>query len=136
MPSPMKPSFRPFLPATLTMFIPGWVGLYLLINFTLPTLWPRWAFFFCATFALTGTALPIIYFVNRRFNYKNFPPANVITRQALWIGVYGATLAWLQLGRVATLSLASGMGVGFVLIEVLIRLREKAQWTPPEIDND
>jgi len=131
-----NPAFRPFLLATLTMLSIGWVGLYLLINFTLPTLWPRWAFFFCAMFALTGTTLPVIYFVNRRFNLKNFPPANVITRQAIWVGVYGAILAWMQLGRVANLNLAAGLALGFVLIEVFIRVREKAQWTPPQIDND
>ena len=131
-----NPSFRSFRTPTLTMLLLGWGGLYLLISFTLPTLWPRWAFFFCATLALTGTALPIIYFINRRFNLKKFPPANIIIRQALWVGVYGASLAWLQLGRVATLSLAAGLAFGFVLIEVLIRMREKIQWTPPEIDND
>ena len=132
----MKPTFRPYLPATLTMFSLGWVGLYLLITFTLPTLGPRWAFFFLASFALTGTALPIIYFVNRRFNLKNFPAANIIIRQSLWVGVYGATLAWLQLGQVASPSLAVGLGLGLVAIEALIRLREKAQWTPPQIDHD
>lgn len=132
----MKPTFRPFRTATLTMFLVGWAGLYALVNFTLPTLGPRWAFFFLANLALTGTALPVIYFINRRFNVKNFPPANVITRQAIWVGVYGATLAWMQLGRVATLNLAAGMAFGFVLIEVLIRMREKAQWTPPEINHD
>lgn len=132
----MKPTFRPYLTPTLTMFFIGWVGLYVLVSFTLPTLGPRWAFFFLAVFALTGTALPIIYFINRRFNMKNFPPANVITRQAIWIGVYGAILAWMQLGRVATPNLAAGLAFGFVFIEVLIRVREKAQWTPPEIDND
>lgn len=132
----MKPTFRPYLIATLTMFILGWAGLYSLINFTLPTLGPRWAFFFLAVLALTGTALPIIYFINRRFNVKNFPASNVITRQAIWVSVYGATLVWMQLGRVATLNLAAGLAFGFVLIEVLIRMREKAQWTPPEINHD
>ncbi len=131
-----NPTFRPYLLATLIMFIAGWAGLYSLVNFTLPTLGPRWAFFFLAVLALTGTALPIIYFINRRFNLKNFPAANVIIRQALWVGVYGATLAWMQLGRVATVNLAAGMAFGFVLTEVLIRMREKAQWIPPEIKND
>ncbi len=131
-----KNSFRPFLPATLTMFIIGWVGLYLLVNFTLPTLGPRWAFFFLTTFALSGTALPIVYFFNYRFNFKNFPAPNILTRQALWVGVYGATLAWLQLGQVANISIALGLALGLIAIEALIRLREKAQWTPPKIDND
>ena len=130
-----KPSFTPFLVVTLVMFIGGWVGLYSIVSFTLPTLGPRWAFFFFAVFALTGTALPIIYFVNRRFNVKNFPSANVIVRQAIWVGVYGAMLAWMQLGRVATINLAAGLAFGFVLVEVLIRMREKAQWTPPTIED-
>jgi len=111
------------------------VGLYFLINYTLPTLAPRWAFFFLATLALSGTALPLVYFLHRRFS-KDFPPANVIVRQALWVGIYGATLAWLQLGRVANLSIVIGLALGFIAIESLIRLREKAQWTPPEIQND
>ena len=131
----MKPTFRPYLPPTLALAISGWAGLYFLINYTLPTLLPRWAFFFLATLALSGTALPIAYFLHRRFA-RPFPPANVITRQALWVGVYGATLAWLQLGKVANLSIAIGLALGLIAIETLIRLREKTQWTPPEIPND
>ncbi len=132
----MKPTFRPYLSSTLVMFILGWAGLYLLINFTLPTVWPRWAFFFLATLALTGSALPIAYFLHRRFTKPDLPPANVILRQALWVGVYGATLAWLQLGQVANLSISIGLALGLIAIESLIRLREKSQWTPPEIKND
>ncbi len=131
----MKPSFRPYLMPTLTLALSGWVGLYFLISFTLPTLLPRWGFFFLATLALSGTALPIVYFFHRRFD-KKFPPANIITRQALWVGFYGATLAWLQLGKVANLSIAIGLALGLIAIETLIRIREKSQWTPPEIDHD
>ncbi len=131
----MKPSFQPYRFPAISLALVGWAGLYLLINFTLPTLAPRWAFFFLATLALSGTALPITYFFHRRFG-KNFPPANVILRQSLWVGIYGATIAWLQLGRVANLSIVIGLALGFIAIESLIRLREKAQWTPPEIEND
>ena len=130
-----KPSFRPYRLPALSLALIGWVGLYLLINFTLPTLLPRWTFFFLATLALSGTSLPIAYFLHRRFS-RDFPPANVIIRQALWVGTYGATLAWLQLGRVANLSIVIGLALGLIAIESLIRLREKAQWTPPEIEND
>ncbi|MBT3189894.1 MAG: hypothetical protein HN736_16265 [Anaerolineae bacterium] len=131
----MKPSFRPYLYPTLALAIVGWVGLYLLISFTLPTLLPRWAFFFLATLTLSGTALPVVYFFHRRFG-ADFPPANVITRQALWVGVYGATLSWLQLGKVVNLSIIIGLALGLIAIESLIRVREKSQWTPPEIEND
>ena len=131
----MKPSFRPYLPATLTLLIIGCAGLYSLINFTLPTLLPRWGFFFLATLALTGTALPITYFLHRRFA-ASIPVANIITRQSLLVGVYGALLAWLQLGKVANLSIVIGLALGLIAIETLIRLREKSQWIPPEIPYD
>ncbi len=131
----MKPSFRPYrLPALLLALI-GWGGLFYLINYTLPTLGPRWAFFFLAVLAFSGTALPIVYFFHRRFA-KDFPPANVITRQSLWVGIYAATAAWLQLGKVANFSTIIGLALGLIAIETLIRIREKAQWTPPEIEND
>jgi len=129
-------TFRPFLIPTLTMLILGWGGLYSLINFTLPTLWPRWAFFFLTTLALTGSALPFVYFFHQRFNQSIFPTINIIRRQALWAGVFGSTLAWLQLGQVANLSIAIGLAIGILAIEALIRLREKSQWTPPEVDYD
>jgi len=118
------------------MLILGWGGLYSLITFTVPTLWPRWAFFFLITLALTGSALPVVYFFHQRFNQANFPAASIIRRQALWAGVYVATLAWLQLGQVANLSIAIGLAIGIIAIEALIRLREKSQWTPPEVDYD
>jgi hypothetical protein len=130
-----KNSFRPYRFPAFSLALIGWVGLYLLVNYSLPTLGPRWAFFFLLTLALSGTALPIAYFLHRRFN-EDFPPANVIIRQALWVGIYGATLAWLQLGRVANLSIVIGLALGLIAIESLVRLREKAQWTPPEIEND
>lgn len=130
------PSFRPYLLPSFLLALSGWAGLYFLVNYTLPTLGPRWAFFFLATLALSGSALPIVYFLHRRFNLKNFPPSQIITRQALWVGVYGATLAWLQLGKVANLSTVIGLALGLIAIETLIRIREKAQWTPPEIDYD
>ena len=49
---------------------------------------------------------------------------------AIWVGVYGATLAWLQIARILTPSLAFLLALGFVLIEYLLRLREKSQWSP------
>ena len=131
----MKPTFRPYLFPTLTLVIIGWAGLYLLVSFTLPTLLPRWAFFFLATLALSGTAIPIIYFFHRRFGEK-IPVSQVVTRQAMWVGVYGATLAWLQLGRVANLSTSIGLALGLIAIETLLRVREKTQWTPPEIETE
>jgi hypothetical protein len=97
--NPKPLSFLSFLPAAIFLALVGWGGLAALIFYTLPTLGPRWLFFFLAVIALTGTSLPVVYFFNRRF--PSTPPAEpgVYLRQAIWVGVYAGTLAWLQLGR-------------------------------------
>ena len=124
------PSINSFLPAALFLAIIGWGGLIALIYFTMPTVGPRWLFFFLSVLAVTAIALPLAAFLNNRF--PSTPPATtgVILRQALWVGIYFPTLAWLQIGRVLTPSLALLLAVGFILIEFLLRLREKSQWKP------
>lgn len=127
---PLSP-FRNFLPAALILIIFGWGGLAVLIFFSLPTVWPRWAFFIAWDLALTGMALPITWFLNLRF--PGDPPSGDtdVIRQAIWVGVYGATLAWLQLGGGVSPWLIFGLAAGLVAIEILIRIRERARWQPP-----
>jgi hypothetical protein len=126
-----QPSFRAYLASMLFLIIVGWGGLAALVIFTAPTVWPRWGFFLLWVMALTGLALPISYFVNQRF--PSDPPAepNVIVRQALWAGVFGATIAWLQLGRLVTLWVIFGLAGGLIAIEYFLRMRERARWNPP-----
>ncbi len=116
----------------------GWGGLALLIFYyeIPPLVWARWGFFALSVMALTGTALPIVYFLNRRF--LSNPPAEpyVIVRQAIWVGVYGGTLAWLQLGHLVTLGVWMGLAGGLIAVEYLIRLRERARWRVPTVDDD
>jgi hypothetical protein len=121
---------RTFLPLSAVLTIIGWGGLFLVIQTTLPTLGPRWLFFFLGVLALTGPALPIIYILNKRFPGE--PPVEdmAILRQALWVGVFGSTVAWLQLGRVLTGVLTLVLAAGFVLIEFLLRLFERSRWNP------
>lgn len=118
------------LPALILMLV-GWGGLYLIITETLPYVWSRWGFFLLALMAVTGTVLPVVYFFHLRF--PDEPPAdgNVIVRQSMWFGVYGATLAWLQLGRLVTVYVILGLGLGLIAIEYFIRLRERSHWSPP-----
>jgi hypothetical protein len=125
-----SPSVRSVLPASILLAVVGWCGLVALVFFTLPTIGPRWLFFFLSVLALSGTALPAVAFLNRRFPSHPPPTAAVIVRQALWVGVYGATLAWLQIARVLTLALALVLAVGLIIIELLLRLRERSQWKP------
>ena len=128
--------FKPFGLSSLLLMIVGWGGLYYIITQTRPFVWPRWGFFLLTLIAITGSLLPFIYFFHRRFPGENPVEANVIVRQALWFGIYGATLAWLQLGRLVTVYVVLGLAGGLLAIEYLMRLREKAHWKPPLTDDD
>lgn len=125
-------SFFTILPATLILFIIGWGGLALLFLFTVPTLGPRWLFFFCGVMALSGTAIPPVYFLNLRFQTTPHVGLGVILREAIWVGVYGSFVAWLLMGRVFTPLAALIFAGGLVLIEGLLRIRERARWNPEE----
>ena len=129
--NPMSsPSVRATFLAAVLLALIGWTGLGYLFIFTLPTLWPRWLFFFLVVMAITGICLPVAAFLNRRFSTQ--PPATFSTllREAAMVGIYFATLAWLQLGRVLSAPLMFLLAIGLVLIEFLIRLREKSRWEP------
>jgi hypothetical protein len=122
------PSFWSILFVSLVLCFLGWGGLALLLFLTLPTILPRWAFFFLLTIALSGLALPVTYFINRRF--PSVPPVEtgVVLREAMWVGMYGSLLAWLQMGRVLTPALSITLMVGLVLVELLLRMSERSQY--------
>ena len=122
-----SPSVLNFLPASIILMVIGWGGLYLITTNTDPAGGPRWVFYFTMVLALTGTALPLIAFLNRRF--PTSPPATVfvVLRQSLWVGIYIPVLAWLQTGRVLTFVIAFLLAIGLILIEWLLRLRERSQ---------
>ncbi|MDD5370751.1 MAG: hypothetical protein PHQ40_16845 [Anaerolineaceae bacterium] len=130
--TPKTPNFLSFLPAVLLLAIVGWGGLVAVVLFTLPTLGPRWLFFFLGVMALSGSVMPLVYFFNRRF--PSHPPAdgNVIVRQAIWVGIYGSALTWLQLGRMFSFTIAAILAGALILIEGMLRLREISQWKPKE----
>ncbi len=123
--------FKPFGISALILIAIGWGGLYFLLTQTYPYIWPRWGFFVLTLMAITGVLLPIVYFFHKRFPDEKPAEANVIVRQSMWFGVYAATLAWLQLGRLVTVYVILGLAGGLVAIEYFIRLREKSHWSPP-----
>ena len=127
-------SFLSFSPAFFFMLVVGWGGLAWIVFFTLPTVWQRWGLFVFLIIGLTAIALPITYFLNIRF--PSTPPANpiVVLRQAIWVGIYGSTLAWLQLGHLVSSWTFLGLAVGIFVIESLIRLVERTRWQPPTMD--
>jgi hypothetical protein len=121
---------KALLPTALLLSLSGWGGLAAVVMLTLPRLGPRWLFFFFSVLAVSGTVLPIMAFLNRRF--PTIPPATRVTvlREASLAGIYISTLAWLQLGRALVVPLAIVLALGFVLLEWLIRLRERSRWEP------
>jgi len=128
------PSFRNFLPPTLLLILGGWGGIAALLAFAEPLVWPRWALFALLFMALTGTALPVIYFFHQRIPATPPVSARVILRQAQWIGVYGLVLLWLRWGKLLNLWIVLGLAGGLIAIEWLIRLRERSIWKPPVDD--
>ncbi|MBT3391128.1 MAG: hypothetical protein HN413_12040 [Chloroflexi bacterium] len=124
------PSVGFYIPAAIILSIGGWGGLLAVIYYTLPTLGPRWLFFFLLVLGVSGLVLPISAYLNRRFPSK--PPATVFTviREALLVAFFAAALIWLQIGRVLTPALVILFGLSIGGVELLIRLRERSRWNP------
>ena len=89
-----------------------------------------WQFCMLNVLAFTGTAIPIVAFLNIRFS--SVPPATVgtVMRQALWVGIYIPTLEWLRIPRVLSPSIALLVAAAFIVAEALLRVRERSQWRP------
>ncbi len=121
---------RNYLPASILLAAGGWFGLAMLVRSTLPTLGPRWMFFFLLVSAITGTAMPLIAYLNQRFPARSPHTHRTVVRESLMAGTYVATLAWLQLGRALTPALAFLLALGLGGVEWLVRLREQSQWQP------
>jgi hypothetical protein len=136
MTTPPSSSFRPYLTSAISLFVLGWGAAAIAIFTLTPTVWARWLLFFGGTLGLTGLALPVTWFLNLRFPSE--PPAGpyVIVRQAIWVGVYGAVLVWLQQVRLVTLWSGLGLAAGLIAIEYLVRMREKARWQPKPIPGE
>lgn len=130
------PTFKIYLPSAITLILIGWGGLAATLYFSLPFVWSRWAFFVFIIMGLTGIALPVVYYLHKRFPEEPPAEANVIIRQSLWVGVYGATLAWLQLGRLVSLYVILGLAGGLIAAEYFIRIREKANRRMPPLTDD
>ncbi|MBI4314590.1 MAG: hypothetical protein HY679_01550 [Chloroflexi bacterium] len=117
--------------ASIILALAGWGGLIWVANFTLPTVGPRWLFFALWFMALTGTAVPFAGYLNRRFA-RAMPPDSVLLRQSIWVGLFGATCAWLQLGRALNWTTGILLAAALAAIEIFISLRARSKWTPDD----
>ncbi len=130
METPKFPPFFPILISGVLIGILGAAGVGYIIVFTDPDLGYRWLLFFFITLALSGLGLPFVGFLNRRF--ASIPPAGegVILRQSIWVGLYGCLLVWLQQGRILNAVIAFFLAVGLCLVEIFLRMGERARWRP------
>ncbi len=127
----MPPDHIGTLVASAVVGLLSWWGLYLLTTQTIPRVGQRWVFFMLLQIAVTGTAVPIIRFLNVRFTPVDhpLPSSNVILRQAVWVGLFTVTCAWLQIPRALTWSIAFFLAAVFAILESFLRIRERQEDT-------
>ncbi len=114
--------------AALIMVVVGWGGLYLLVTTQIPRIAGQlWLFFVLLHLAVTGTAIPVVRYLNVRLTPVNaeLPPGGVLVRQSVWIGLFVVSCAWLQIPRTLSMPVAVLLGLVFIGIEVFLRLRER-----------
>jgi hypothetical protein len=110
----------------------GWAGIAALVNFTEPFLFPRWLLFFGLVVALTGTALPIAWYLNRRFSPERFPADGVLWREAMEVSGLVTLQVWLQVGRILNAALGWIFFIVFLAVEILLRIYENSRWVPSD----
>lgn len=120
-------SFRPFLPAFIVLILVGAGGLAFTLFVMLPTIGPRWLFYFFVVILIAALSLPLAWFLNLRFPGKPRADAGVIVREACLPAICGAVLLWLQMGRMLSFSLGAVICVASILIEVFLRLWEQSR---------
>lgn len=108
----------------------GWGGVAAVVFLTQPFLGPRWLFFFSLFLAFTGTALPVVWYLNRRFTAERFPSEGVLVREAIEAASLGVFLIWLQAGRMFTPFLGWAFFGAFLAVELLLRVYENSRWSP------
>lgn len=89
----------------------------------------------------TGIALPLAYFLNKRFGEyaderfgeSTATPFLVVLRQAIGVGFWASFCIWLQMNR--AFGLAAALLVAFVLIlfELLLQIRTRAASVPSSV---
>jgi len=131
----MRKSYLPplgkILISSIFLTILGGGGLAFIFMFLKPTLGPRWMFFFFLLIIGAGVALPFCYLIQRRFASQVIPE-KVLIREAILFGVFLTLVAWLQLGRILTNLTIVIISIGFVLLEMLLRMAEKATFMADE----
>jgi hypothetical protein len=103
----------------------GWVSMYQLIRTAAPLAFPRWLFFILLYMSITGTALPLLWYLNQRFSRTVPITGGILLRQGMWCGLFSVTVAWLQMTRALSPATGFFLALSMVVIEIFLRLRER-----------
>lgn len=121
------------LPVGLILSAIGGTGLVFVFLNTQPFIGPRWLLFFFVSVLACGLSLPVFTMLQNRFAKKKLTEG-VLVRECILFAVYIDLLLWLQLGRVLSNAIILLLGIGFTLLEVFLRISEKAVFTGGEKD--
>lgn len=92
------------------------------------------AFLGAVLITITGLALPLAYFINKRFSRyldqrsgRSRPPEfHVTLRQAAWVGIWVSFCVWLQMNRALSLAVAALVATVLILFEIMLQIRARA----------
>jgi Mg/Co/Ni transporter MgtE len=76
--------------------------------------------------AVTGLALPLAYYLNKRFGSSDPSHYLVIFRQSMWVGAWFAFCTWLQMNRSLGWGVALLVAAVLAIFELLLQVRERA----------
>jgi hypothetical protein len=118
------------LAGALVLALVGWGGLAVLVQQHYPRIGGElWLFFVLLMIAVCGTVIPFVRYLNVRFTPLDaeLPPVGVMVRQAVWVGLFVVTNAWLLIPRLLNVPLVLFIGGLFVVVELFLRSRERRE---------
>jgi ABC-type xylose transport system permease subunit len=86
------------------------------------------AFLSAVLVATTGIALPITFYLNRRFSRQQrveTPHFLVVLRQAMFIGFWASFCLWLQMNRMLGIAVVVLVAGVLILFEILLQIRTR-----------
>lgn len=83
------------------------------------------AFLSLVLVSVTGLTLPLVYFLNKRFNLGHTHYL-VTLRQSMWLGLWIAFCVWLRMNRTLTVAVVLLAAAVLLLVELLLQVRSRA----------
>ena len=77
--------------------------------------------------AVTGLVLPLAAILNLRFGSSSSFNWFAALRQSMWVGIWVAFCAWLQMNRSLALGVAALVAVVLIMLEILLQIRSRAE---------